>query len=97
LVCILEKHGWILLKLVSVEKGMIENANRVKKSKKNSQILQYTNQVCIWSAFWKHGWILLKLGVHVSIGHCIIENENRVTGRIFRRQGDTYAVLGQTE
>jgi hypothetical protein len=54
------------------------------------EILQYTNfnipanmktnQVCIWSAFWKHGWILLKPGVQASIGHCIIENENRVTG-----------------
>ncbi len=40
-----------------------------------------TKQVCIWSAFWKHGWILLKPGVPVSVGHCIIENENKVTGR----------------
>jgi hypothetical protein len=38
-------------------------------------------QVYIWSAFWKHGWILLKPGVQVSIGHGIIENKNRVTGR----------------
>ncbi len=38
-----------------------------------------TKQVYIWSAFWKHGWILLKPGVQVSIGYCIIENENRVT------------------
>jgi hypothetical protein len=41
-----------------------------------------TKQVCVWSAFWKHGWILFKPGVQVSIGHCIIENENRVTGRL---------------
>jgi hypothetical protein len=56
------------------------------------EILQYTknfhipasmkmNQVYIWSAFWKHGWIIWKPGVQVSIGHCIIENENKVTGR----------------
>jgi hypothetical protein len=44
------------------------------------EILQ-TKQVCIWSAFSKHGWILLKPGVQVSIGHCIIENEKRITGR----------------
>jgi hypothetical protein len=64
-----------------------------------------TKHVCIWSAFWKHGWILLKPGVQISIGHCIIENENKVTGRskstknakmgIFGQQGDTYAVVGQ--
>jgi hypothetical protein len=29
------------------------------------------------SAFCKQGWILLKLGMHVSIGYVIIENENR--------------------
>jgi hypothetical protein len=27
------------------------------------------------------GWILLKPDVQVSIGYCITENENRVTGR----------------
>jgi hypothetical protein len=35
-------------------------------------------QVCILSSFWKHGWILLKLGMQVSIGYVIMENENRV-------------------
>jgi hypothetical protein len=64
-----------------------------------------TKQVCIWSAFWKHGWILLKRGMQVSIGHCIIENENRVIGRSkipqecknggFGRQGDTYVFVGR--
>ncbi len=44
-----------------------------------------TKQVCIWSAFWKLGWILLKPGVQVSIGHCIIDNENRVTGKSNKR------------
>jgi hypothetical protein len=44
-----------------------------------------------------------KPGVQVSIGHCIIDNENRVTGRskipqecrmgIFGRQGGTYVVV----
>ena len=43
--------------------------------------------------------------MQVSIGHCIIENENRVTGRskipqeckigIFGQHGDTYAVVGR--
>ncbi len=40
-----------------------------------------TKLVCIWPAFWKHGWIILKPGVQLSIGHCIIEKENKVTGR----------------
>jgi hypothetical protein len=64
-----------------------------------------TKQACIWSAFWKHGWILLKPGVQVSIGHCIIENENgsledqkspmNAKIGIFGRQGDTYVVVGR--
>ncbi len=47
----------------------------------------------------------MKPDVQVSIGHCIIENENKVTGRpkslknakmgILGRQGDTYAFVGQ--
>jgi hypothetical protein len=36
--------------------------------------------IYIWFACWKHGWILLRLGVQVSIGYNIIENENGVTG-----------------
>ncbi len=65
----------------------------MKKMKKNSQLLsknlenvhipanKKTKQVCIWSPLWKHGWILLKPGVQISIGHCIIENNIKVTGR----------------
>jgi hypothetical protein len=48
-----------------------------------------TKQVCIW--------ILLKPGVQVSIGHCIIENEKKVTGRSKipqeRKNGDFYYML----
>jgi hypothetical protein len=61
-----------------------------------------TMYICICSGFYKHGWILLKPGVQVSIGHYIIDNENRVTGRspknakmgIFGQQEDTYVVVG---
>jgi hypothetical protein len=36
-------------------------------------------QICIWSVFYKHGWIIAKLGMQVSMGYDIIENENKVT------------------
>ena len=44
----------------------------------------------------------LNIGVHVSIGYRIIENDNRVSGKsinpkmgILGLQGDTYAVVGR--
>jgi hypothetical protein len=42
---------------------------------------------------WKHGWILLKVGVQVSIGYGIIENENRVTGNSkYLEKNDNYTL-----
>jgi hypothetical protein len=74
---------------VSIGNVIIENKNRVKKFKDSQFIFLFF--ICFRTSgtkkylyllyrFYKHGWILLKPGVQVSIGHCIIENENRVTG-----------------
>ncbi len=76
---------------VSIGYVIIEDENRVKKSKnspqksKNSFFYMFQdlwnknkNYICIWSAFWKHGWILLKLGMQVSIEKGMIENKKMV-------------------